>query len=164
MTTSTFEGFQIKGIDEERIPDPREAGLHYVSSQTVDFRRYTVYLILEPVAGSDDAAPASIDSGVREIWGQFFNEVRFEWLKAYEDWWKDAYPEMPLPDISLEYCDNGNCGEICVQQTHLDEIEEWHQNLRHQLVAETNKRTLTNFAEREALRDKVKDINSRCFS
>ena len=69
MTASTLKGFQIKGIDKERIPDPREAGLHYVNSPTVDLRRYTAYLILEPIKGSDAAMRATIHSEIQEAWG-----------------------------------------------------------------------------------------------
>ena len=48
-----FQGFRIKGIDEKRVPDPKDAGTYRVGSDGINFQRYTVYLILEPIKDSD---------------------------------------------------------------------------------------------------------------
>ena len=69
-----------------------------------------------------------------------------------------------VPAIGLEYCDNGEYGEIRIDETHFEEVEHLSESLRIELVAEVNRRTLNNLAEREALKEQVREINSRCFS
>ena len=70
-----FQGFRIKGIDEKRVPDPKDAGTYRVGSDGINFQHYTVYLILEPIKDSDEDQAPNIDSDIREIWSEFFREL-----------------------------------------------------------------------------------------
>ena len=163
--TTTFQGFRIQGIDEERVPDPREAGTYRVGSDGINPQRYTVYLILEPLKDSDEDQIPNIDSNIRRLWGEDFAELAEKWIDRFETRWQEMYQGMPdVPSIGLEYCDNGDYGEIRIDETHFEEVEHLSESLRIELVAEVNKRTLNNLADREALKDKVREINSRCFS
>ena len=159
--TTTFQGFRIKGIDEERIPDPREAGTSRVGSSSIKFQRYIVYLILEPKKDSDEDQAPNIDSEIRRLWGEFFTELAEKWIDRFEAGWQGM---DDIPEIGLEYCENGKNGEIRIDDTHFKEVEQWSESFRLELVAETNKRTLESLAPRESLKEQVREINSRCFS
>ena len=160
-----FQGFRIKGIDEKRVPDPKDAGTYRVGSDGINFQHYTVYLILEPIKDSDEDQAPNIDSDIREIWSEFFRELAEKWIERFETRWQEMYRGMQdVPAIGLEYCDNGEYGEIRIDETHFEEVEHLSESLRIELVAEVNRRTLNNLAEREALKEQVREINSRCFS
>lgn len=161
---TTFKGFQIKGIDEERIPDPREAGTYPVGSSDINFRRYSVYLILEPIRDSGEDQIPSIDSNIRQIWGDFFTDLAEKWTNRFRSNWQEWRKGQDIPSVSLKYCDNGDYGKICMEETHFDEVEQWSDSLKRELVAETNIRTLKYLDERETLKEKAREINSRCFS
>ena len=50
---TTFQGFRIREIDEERIPDPREAQIRQAAVDDFIYHCYTVYLVLEPIRGPE---------------------------------------------------------------------------------------------------------------
>ena len=136
--TTTFQGFKIKGIDEERIPDPSEAGTYPVGSNGINFQRYTVYLILEPIKDSDEDQDPNIDSDIMRLWSESFTELAEKWIDRFETRWQEMYRGMQdVPLIGLEYCDNGDYGEIRIDETHFEEVEKWSESLRTCLKKKT---------------------------
>ena len=93
--------------------------------------------------------------------GEFFTELAEKWIDRFEAGWQGM---DDIPEIGLEYCENGKNGEIRIDDTHFKEVEQWSESFRLELVAETNKRTLESLAPRESLKEQVREINSRCFS
>ena len=136
-----------------------------MGSSGINFQRYTVYLILEPIKNSDEDQNPNIDSDIMRLWGEFFTELAKQWINHFRSRWEERYGGVQdVPSIGLKHCDNGQYGEIRIDETHFEEIENWSKSLRRDLVAETNKRTLESLAEREILKKQVGGINSRCFS
>lgn len=161
---TTFRGFRIKGIDEERVPDPREAQVHQVAVDDFIYDRYTVYLVLEPIRDPDENQDLNIDSNIKTLWGEFFTKLAEKWIDRFKRDW-DEWPQAEdMPLIQLKYCDNGDYGEIHIEETYFEEVETWNRSLKNDLVAVANEQTLENLAERESLKEEVRSINSRCFS
>ena len=132
MATSVFRGFKIKGIDEERLPpkakrEPRPIGPPYPGTNLTPFEypRYTVFILLEPIRNSDDDPLPNIDSEIRRIWKQFFNEGSRRLVHYHQENQQRRNPDDPdLPSIGLTYYEVGDCGEIRIVNTHLQEVEE----------------------------------------
>ena len=151
MATSEFRGFKIKGIDEERLPSPesmlpRQIGPPYPGTNLApaDYPRHTVFILLEPITNSDNDLPFNIDSDIRRIWERFFNEGSKQMVHYHQEEKQRWNPDdTDLPSIGLTYYDDGNCGEICITNTHIREVEE--------LISEPNQfntfRNLKSFVE-----------------
>ncbi len=164
---TTFKGFQIKGIDEKRVPDPREAGAYRVGSHGVNFQHYTVYLILEPIKDSEEDQAIEVGSDIRRIWGECFTNLAEKRIDGLRVKWQERCPRMPgILSMRLEYCDNGDYGEIRIVETHFEEVEDISE-ISRELIAETNRRTLENLDnpdERGAHNKTVWEMTSRRFS
>ena len=161
---TTFRGFRIKGIDEERIPDPREAGGYWAMPDDFIDDRYTVYLLLEPIRDSNENQNLNIDSNIKSLWGEFFTELAEKWIDHFKRNWQEGTHAEDMPSIQLKYCDNGDYGEIRMDETYFEEVGRWSRSLKYDLVAVANEQTLENLAERKSLKAEVRDINSRSFS
>ena len=154
MATSVFEGFQIKEINEERIPN--------LDENLQEPETYTVYLTLEPVGNSDLGAPPKTGVEIRQFWRKSFTKI----------WERDlgSNPEsLPL----IKYSDDNNHGKLRTQSTNLETIKKHCQYLI-QLVNATNIETQKavkesiNYREKneeyqKRFRKQVEQINSECF-
>ena len=131
MATSMFQGFKIKGIDEDRLPpeeERRRRGRYINGQEVVEQPRYTVYILLEPIRSSDDSLLPNIDSETKGIWGRDFNRLMANsFIHWYNEHWKGWHPDEgdEPPSIRLIYRDNDDCGEICAYKTYCEEVKEW---------------------------------------
>ena len=129
MATSVFEGFKIKGIDDTRLPPLGKRGMraryNSTGDEIVEHLRYTVYILLEPIRYTDDNPLPNVDSKIRQIWKGFFNEGSRQLVNYHQEEEQRRNPGDPdLPLIRVTYYGNGDCGEIRIYNTHLQEVEE----------------------------------------
>ena len=128
---ATFRGFKIKVIDEERLPSPesrlpRQIGPPYPGTNLApaDYPRHCVFIFLEPIRESDDDPLPNIDPEIRRIWKRNFNEGSKALVRNHQEEQQRQTPDVPdLPSIRLTYHDDSNCGEICITNTYIGEVE-----------------------------------------
>ena len=114
MPRSVFRGYNIKEIDMTRTPKEhlREKDLQ---------KSYTVYVLLEPfyqnIHGREGLP--NINSHLQKYWGDYFNQHSSDWVAfACKRFAKSGF----LPYSQIEYCENGDCGEIRIHKTSLEKI------------------------------------------
>ena len=125
MATSMFQGFKIKGIDKDRLPPKEERDRQPKADTEPDAFRYPVHVLLEPIRNSDDDPPPNIDSDIRRIWGSFFSKGKESLEREHKAEKKKWSPSISyLRFIRLEYHDGGDCGEIHIANSYLEEVKE----------------------------------------
>ena len=127
MATSMFHGFKIKGIDEGRLPPKEERDRQPKASTEPNAFRYTVYVSLEPIRNSDDDPPPNIDSDIRRIWEKFFDEESRALERYHQEYLHKWHPDNDLDEIrriGLTYYNDGDCGEIHIANSYLEEVKE----------------------------------------
>jgi hypothetical protein len=122
MATSVFRGFKIKGIDKNRLPSKEERNRRPKASTEPNAFRYPVYVLLEPIRNSDDDPLPKICSKIRRIWREEFNREAEQLVREHEKEHPCRHPD--LPSIRLTYYDDGDCGEIRIYNTYLEEVKE----------------------------------------
>ena len=141
---STFQGFNITGIDPKKYPVIR-------ADKTVVDDQF--YLILEPVDGESNSED-------QILWNHCFRQV-VENLKSYED--IRHYQQMQMEVPPLEFFPNGDDNAyLCTSKIALNPLS-GSIPLIQKLVEKTNERYIRFVQSRDRFREDIERINAAHF-
>ena len=134
-----FQGYRIQGIDSRNFP-----------YDIVNLGQY--YLLLKPIAGLGYHEE-------QELWGHAFstNETVENWRRTGK-----SLPQLEYIPTTFELIVSSNCGNIRASNTNLGYLDH-HAPRINKIVEEVNKETLRLIKERNAVRDRIDQINATHF-
>ena len=153
---ATFKGYQIKGIDIDRLPK--------LTKELTEKPQYNIYLLLEPIEEVPDDS-VEINPKPSEIWQESFTSIYPGKLRALTQVRYRQHIYMNLDTT------NGIC--IFVQGFNIGSIA-GHSQFFINLVDAVNKQALSEIEEKvqekqekekanEDFRKKAEQINAECF-
>lgn len=137
---STFQGFNITGIDRNKSP--------VILDDRVDFAQF--YLVLEPI----DAAPSTEDL---TLWGYYFHDIADNW-EDYQEFAHYKQRVIEVPQLTFTHPDEDEafiCARGIVFNAFRDSI-----SFIEDLVKWANRRFIS---EVNGFRASIDDINSDWF-
>lgn len=148
MKEKAFMGYTIKGIDEYRIPR------RYNSSKS-----NTVYLLLEAVEADDFCVTPEVNSVLKGIWIEYFNQSIPGWSKQF----KNAPEQSAHPLSEIEYYEHEDYKALKIYDTNCPAIGYWGEGLQH-FMSQTNGVISEEITNLKNFKVAAEEVNSRCFS
>lgn len=147
MKEKAFTGYRIKGIDGDRVPK------EYDPSQS-----YTVYILLETVEDDDWCVTPSINSDLKRIWIEHFNQLASDKVKEH----KNTVDSSAHPS-GIEYYKDEEYEAFKVCGTNFEVVKRWQKVLEN-LVEDACRPVDLEVYNRKDFKRAADEINSKCFT
>ena len=147
MKEKAFTGYKIKGIDGDNVP--RE----YETSSP-----YTVFILLEAVADDNWGVAPGINSYLKKIWIERFNQLASDTIKQYKNTLdSSAYPS------GIEYYKDEDYEAFKVYDTNFETIMRWKRVLKN-LVEDACKAVDLEVSRMKRFKAAADDVSTKDFT
>ena len=147
MKEKAFTGYKIKGIDGDNVPK------EYDSNQS-----YTVYILLETVEDNDWCVPPGINTYLKKIWIESFNQLVSDKIEQYKN-----TPDSSAHPSGIEYCKDEDYEAFKVYDTNFETIMRWKRVLKN-LVEDACRPVDLETYRRKGFKAAAEDVSSKCFT
>lgn len=148
MKEKAFTGYRIKGIDGDRVPKEYDPS-----------RSYTVYILLEAVEDDDWCVTPSINSDLKKIWIEHFNQLASDRVEQY----KNGPESSAYPLSGIKYYKDEEYEALKVCGTNFEVIRRWQKVLKN-LVEAVCRPLEFEIYRRQNFKFAADGINSECFT
>ena len=148
MKEKAFTGYKIKGIDGDNVPREYE-----ISSP------YTVFILLEAVEDDDWCVTPSINSDLKKIWIEHFNQLASDRVEQH----KNGPESSAYPLSGIEYYKDEDYEALKACGTNFSTITHWRAVLQN-LVDEACKSVNLEVSRMKRFKAAADDVSSKCFT
>ena len=148
MKEKAFTGYKIKGIDGDNVPREYE-----ISSP------YTVFILLEVVADDNLGVAPGINSCLKKIWIECFNQLASDRIKQH----KNTPEASAYPLSGIEYYKDEDYEALKACGTNFSTITHWRAVLQN-LVDEACKSVNLKVSRMKRFKAAADDVSSKYFT